>query len=171
VDEEHAVSDRRDVLRSGLVVLGGAVGLSSLLGTPTAEAATTQRISADQVTGQVVGRQLDEAAQVGDTIVTNGRLINSLGVGTGRLYAVGTLMALADRFERPVVTTMEQHSLQLPQGSLFGTGTVNAEGIGRFAIVGGTGSYAGRRGSYTYTASVAGLGGDGTASFVLTLLG
>jgi hypothetical protein len=166
-----AVSDRRGVLKSGLILLGGAAGVSALMGETPAQASTTLRVSADQVVGQLVGRQLDETPEVGDTIVTSGRLVNARGVGTGHYYSVGTLMALASTFDRPVVARMAQQSLQLPTGSLFGTGTSSADGVGRYAVTGGTGRYAGARGSYTCTESAAGLGGDGTASFVLTLLG
>jgi hypothetical protein len=171
VTASDAATGRRDVLKSGLVALGGAAGLSALLGEEPAEAAVTLRLTADQVIGQVAGRQLDEVPQLGDTVITVGRLVNSAGVGTGRFYSVGTLLAVPTRFDRPPVTKLEHHSLQLPTGTIVGTGTTSADGVGTFAIVGGTARYAGARGSYRCTQSVDGLGGLGTASFVLTLLG
>lgn len=171
-DAIGTVTDRRRVLATGLAVLGGAAGLS-LAGGGQAAAAGTRvvRLTADQVTGQIAGRQLDEAAAIGDTIITSGRLINSQGIGTGRYSSVATLLAIGTRFDRPAVATMQQHVLVLPGGTLIGSGTANADGAGVFAILGGTGSYNGFRGSYTTVQSVAGLGGNGTARFVLTLIG
>jgi hypothetical protein len=170
VSTGEVLSDRRDVLKSGLAVLGGAAGISLLSGESPAQAAATMSVTADHVLGQVVGRQLDESAQIGDTVITTGRLINSRGVGTGHFYAVGTLLALPSAYDRPVVTKLEQHALQLPAGGIYGSGTTDADGAGLFAVTGGTGRYAASRGSYRFTQSVEGLGGNGTATFVLTLI-
>lgn len=171
-DNPAVLTDRRRVLAGGLAALGGATGLAVATARP-AEALTTRtlRLTADQVVGQVAGRQLDESAQVGDRLIMSGRLINSQGVGTGRYNAVATLLALVSPFDRPAVATMEQHTLVLPGGTLLGSGTADADGAGLFAILGGTGTYSGYGGSYRVRQSPSGLGGNGTASFVLTLIG
>ena len=171
VSAKDAVSDRRDVLKTGLAVLGGAAGLSVLVGPSTAAAAATMRLAADRVVGHVTGRQLDESPQIGDQIITAGRILGGSGNGIGEFHAICTLLALPTAFDRPHVTKLEHHAIQLQNGSIFGTGTTDANGIGVFGVTGGTGRYAGSRGSYRFVQSVEGLGGNGTASFVLTLLG
>ena len=63
----------------------------------------------------------------------------------------------------------EIHTLSLPGGTIVGVGV----GGGRernYAIVGGTGKYTGARGSYLARQDTYGLGGDGKAEILLTLL-
>jgi hypothetical protein len=68
--------------------------------------------------------------------------------------------------------SLEQHTFILPEGTLFGSGvtTSGLESEGHFAIIGGTGRYQGARGSYVARQSHVDFGGNGTATFTLTLL-
>jgi hypothetical protein len=68
--------------------------------------------------------------------------------------------------------SFEHHTFVLPDGSLFGSGvsTSGTESEGEFAIVGGTGRFLGARGSYTARQSYVDFGGNGTATFTLTLV-
>ena len=64
--------------------------------------------------------------------------------------------------------SIELHTFTLTGGSLFGIGTAAGD-EGTFAIVGGTGRYAGLRGSYQAVQRPNGVGGDGSAEFTLNL--
>lgn len=66
------------------------------------------------------------------------------------------------------VGSIELHTFTLAGGSLFGIGSAAGE-EGSFAVIGGTGRFAGARGSYRAVQRHNGLGGDGTAEFTLTL--
>jgi hypothetical protein len=64
--------------------------------------------------------------------------------------------------------TIEVHTFRLRDGSLLGMGsTIDGESV--FSIVGGTGRYAGARGSYVAQQRLRELGGDGTALITLDL--
>jgi hypothetical protein len=64
---------------------------------------------------------------------------------------------------------LEYHTLTLEGGTIVGIGTaVGAENV--YAIVGGTGRYAGASGTYEARQSPLELGGDGTAVFTLGIL-
>jgi hypothetical protein len=65
-------------------------------------------------------------------------------------------------------STVEMHTLNLASGSIIGMGS----GTGpkrTFAIVGGTGTYTGARGSYVVEQDIYGFGGTGAAKLALTL--
>ena len=66
-------------------------------------------------------------------------------------------------------TSLEYHSFNLHDGTIIGLGTGAAGGESVFAIVGGTGRYAGARGTYVAHQRPRELGGNGTAEFRLTL--
>jgi len=65
--------------------------------------------------------------------------------------------------------TMEMHTFTLPEGSIMGQGVAAPGGGGRFAIVGGTGAYAGARGFYTAHQEPLEWGGSGRAEFSFEL--
>lgn len=67
------------------------------------------------------------------------------------------------------VGTFETHTLTLQGGTIVGVG-IGGGAERSFAIVGGTGAYAGARGSYVARQDTYGLGGDGKAELLLTLL-
>jgi hypothetical protein len=68
--------------------------------------------------------------------------------------------------------SLEQHTFVFPDGTLFASGltTSGRDSEGQFAITGGTGRYLGARGSYTARQSHVDFGGNGTATFTLTLI-
>ena len=63
---------------------------------------------------------------------------------------------------------LEVHSFRLADGTLVGMGAA-AGGEGTFAIVGGTGRYAGATGAYVARQNLREVGGDGSAEFDITL--
>jgi hypothetical protein len=64
----------------------------------------------------------------------------------------------------------ELQTFSLEDGLIFGVGTPPAQGEGRavYAVIGGTGSYAGASGAYVADRRPIDRGGDGTAEFKFT---
>jgi hypothetical protein len=91
------------------------------------------------------------------------------GAKIGELYATCTCVNAPFGDGPTAATSLEQHTLNLLEGTLTGMGTSQGDD-GTFAIVGGTGRYAGARGSYVARQSPVGRGGDGTAEIVVTLI-
>ena len=94
----------------------------------------------------------------------------------GELYApedetkVGEFAATYAGMPKPAtagrLVSLEQHVFTLPGGSILGSGITapGFETVDEFAVVGGTGKYAGARGTYVIQQSHLELGGDGTAT-------
>jgi hypothetical protein len=89
---------------------------------------------------------------------------------------VGDFFATYFSLRRPgfagPLASLEHHTFNLTDGSIMGSGTTKAgfETEDEFAIVGGTGRYAGARGTYVVRQSHQELGGDGTATIVFSLI-
>jgi hypothetical protein len=84
----------------------------------------------------------------------------------GEFFA--TAIAFGDASHPALAERQETHTFKLHDGSIFGTGT--AGGLhGSFAVLGGTGRYAGAQGTYVARQAHVELGGDGTAEFVFDL--
>jgi hypothetical protein len=90
------------------------------------------------------------------------------GSKVGELYATCTCVNSPFGPGPLSATLLEQHTLNLQDGTLTGIGT-SQDDEGVFAIVGGTGRFAGARGSYTARQSPIGRGGDGTAELVISV--
>lgn len=69
----------------------------------------------------------------------------------------------------PGLPAFHLHTFDLAEGTILGIGA-NRLDEGSFAVVGGTGLYAGATGTYTARQSPREWGGDGTAEFTLTLI-
>jgi hypothetical protein len=70
------------------------------------------------------------------------------------------------------LASLEQHVFNLPGGSIHGSG-ITAPGFAtedEFAILGGTGRYAGARGTYLLRQNHLEFGGDGTATITFRLM-
>ena len=68
----------------------------------------------------------------------------------------------------PGIGAFHLHTFDLAEGTILGIGANRLED-GSYAIVGGTGRYAGASGTYTARQFLRELGGDGTAEFTLNL--
>ncbi len=68
----------------------------------------------------------------------------------------------------PAASAVELHTFELEDGSIYGVGA-GAVDRATFAVIGGTGRYAGATGSYVSRQSLREAGGDGSAEFVLDL--
>lgn len=164
---------RRNVLKRGLVLAAGAVGLSA--GSGVARAAT--KIDADGGGLRLYGsnwrlvtpaRAAGEAIQLGDHGAVYGELLDARKRAIGQFYGSRLAIQAAQGGHAHANASVEVHTFVLPKGTLIGMGT-SVLGQAVFAIVGGTGAYASAKGSYTATQRLRELGGNGTAEFDLTL--
>jgi hypothetical protein len=150
---------RRGILGRGLMLLGGIAGLGAV----GARGGGDLVLYARNLTG---GRRLGDLPRDGDRLSVRGDLLAQPdGEQVGEFHAAAFALGGA---EHPAEgERLELHTFKLRDGSLFGTGTAGAEGV--FAVVGGTGHYAGARGTYVARQAHADLGGDGSAEFVFSL--
>jgi hypothetical protein len=157
----------------------GLLGLAAVVGVGAGAGVTASRTSGDGGTGAKTirldgrawslttpGRRLGERVQPGDRSTVHGELLEG-----GRL--VGSF--IGSRLAAPSASggldadaSLELHTFTLEGGTILGMGSA-LPGASVFSIVGGSGDYANARGSYTAEQSSYELGGDGSATFVLTL--
>jgi hypothetical protein len=106
----------------------------------------------------------------GDSYSVYGELLTSPdGDKCGEFYSACLAIDSPFQVTGQGIGSLEIHTLVLAGGSIVAMGA--GGGAERsFAIVGGTGKYAGARGSYTANQDTYGLGGRGTAAFKLRLL-
>jgi hypothetical protein len=177
VEAQGSVSRRR-MVRNGFALIVGAVGLGAAACTsdakPSAAATGSLKLVGRNYHANIFKPGAEGAGAVnaarGDNIVMWGKLVaEDGGQKTGEFYASCSVV-YAPLSENPAAN-FEQHSFNLADGTIIGMGTVpaNSEQAAVFAIVGGTGKYAGARGTYTATCRPQELGGDGTATFDLRL--
>jgi hypothetical protein len=158
--------------RLALLVGGGAVGAgvaARSMGGGSA-APVPAPASAGRRTQELTLRGLDwRLARPG---VEHGKLPTAadVAVPVGRIVDVdqnelGRFRAAA----LPGLAAFHLHTFDLAEGTILGLGA-NRLDEGSYAIVGGTGLYAGATGTYLARQSPRELGGDGTAEFTLTLI-
>ena len=167
---------RREALRRAAVLLGGVFGLSlakapmALAGPADAEKAYPASLvlfgvdwRRDSASGQAGVPQVP-----GERATVYGTLVAQPGGS-----AVGEFQAASFFGESPLSASgsasIELHTFQLGEDTIFGMGNA-FDAVGVFAVVGGSGRYAGARGSYVAEQSHFESGGDGTARFDFTLL-
>lgn len=164
---------RRSLLGRGLVGLAAAVGLGAGAGVTASRTAdrnesaeTTIRLDGRGWTLTTPGRRVGERVQPGDRSTVHGQLLEGgrpvgsfIGSRVAAPSAPGGLDADA---------ALELHTFTLERGTILGMGSA-LPGASVFSIVGGSGLYANARGSYTAEQQSYELGGDGSATFVLTL--
>lgn len=176
MDEAARGSSRRGfVARAGLFLaaLGGAAGAGVTLRSRGGDAVDAAPAAGERTTlyarnwrAQAPGERFGERPKTGQSLHLNGELVDAAGRQLGDLR--GTAVPIATPFAESVSALFETHVLSLAEGTLVGMGTVvDDEPV--FAIVGGTGRYAGARGSYAARSRPSGLGGDGTAEIVIDL--
>jgi len=163
---------RGGALRRLLLVAGGAVGVGvagdRLLSDTHGMTAPSAPSRHEQTTLVLEGRNWRHASpstQPGqlpgptDIAVPVGTFVDRKGkeLGTFRAASLTTLAG-----------AIELHTFDLSDGTILGIGSAGIHDK-PFAIVGGTGLYAGASGTYVARQSPRELGGDGTAEFTLTL--
>jgi hypothetical protein len=157
---------RRSAIRRGLLAFGGVVGLgaASKVGAATASGGSLV-LRAQHLQVHVGGQRATRMPASGEPAAAQGELEDERGRRVGEVHVALMPVHGPGRVSADA-GTMEWHTFHLEGGTIIGSGSAGTEG-GAFAIVGGTGRYAGARGTYTM---VRGDGlGTGTAEFVLRL--
>jgi hypothetical protein len=182
LEEVVRTSPRRSILKRGLLVLGGALGLGSVHRVSVAQAqpAGGRADEPASTTLTLYGRDWHMFApdlrrgvvpEKGDRVATYGELVaDQAGEKVGEFYASCVVVNSPFGIGPLAAASLEMHTFNLADGTISGMGTALA-GESVFAIIGGTGRYLGARGSYVAHQQPVELGGDGTARFHLTLIG
>jgi hypothetical protein len=167
--------NRRSLLTRALVVVGGAVGLgaasdgaAAAVPRPPSGKPTVLVLRARGLTLHAPARKPGERIHAGDHATLVAELVDSRGRPQGRFY--GSRLAFDSGLggHSGADASMELHTFKLEGGTILGMGsTLPGESV--FTIVGGTGRFAGARGTYEAVERLRELGGDSTAQFVLTL--
>ena len=168
---------RRSILKSGALVLAGAMSFAGLSREAAVDAATgdggggtTLTLYGRQWQMGTADRRAGATPAQGDRMAIYGEFLDAEG---GR--KVGEFYATCFCTDAPfganpfAAINVEMHTLNLEGGTIIGMGSASA-GENEYAIVGGTGRFLGARGSYIARQRPWELGGDGTAEFVITLM-
>ena len=166
---------RRGLLGRGLVVLAGVVGIGA--GAGATKLATRDDVGAQMGQIRLQGRNWilqtpdrrpGERLVAGERGTVYGELVDTKGMTVGQFY--GSRMAAQSTPGGAVDadSSLELHTFRLEGGTLLGIGSMIA-GESIFAIAGGTGRFAGSRGTYVAEQRLLELGGDGTAEFTIDL--
>jgi len=174
-EQMQSGQSRRGLLGRGLVLLAGVVGIGAGAGATKLATQDDERVAAGQIrlhgrnwVLQTPDRRPGERIVVGERGTVYGELVDVQGKMMGQFY--GSRMAAQSSPGGPVDadSSLELHTFRLEGGTLLGVGsTIAGESI--FAIAGGTGRYAGSRGTYIAEQRLLELGGDGTAEFTIDL--
>jgi hypothetical protein len=167
MDEGIRGPSRKGFLTRGLAMLAGALGLGAA-GAAEAGAATPRSLT---LYGRLLHlhapqRRAGVPPAKGERFTAYAELLDrpggrKVGEFSSALFALGPPAA---------VGSLELHSFNLEDGTILGLGTAAKHGDGTFAIVGGTGRFAGASGTYTAELRPRELGGNGAAVFRLSLV-
>jgi hypothetical protein len=162
------------VIGRGLALVAGAIGVGAARRTDTAEAAvaapTELRLHGRHFHLDAPSRRPGEVPTKGDRHTAYGELLDRRnGRPVGHFSAAH--FTLDSPFAPGLAASLELHTFTLRDGTIHGLGVATRGAEGHFAVLGGTGRYAGARGSYVAHQRPRELGGDGTAEFNLTLAG
>lgn len=146
--------------------LGGGIAVRAAQGgdeTPAPVTAPTRTTRELQLYGrewrlQRPGVEFGKLPTAGDPVLPAGVIVDGRGREVGRFHAAALQSAEA----------FHLHTFELQEGTIhgIGPGTLDA---GSYAVVGGTGRFAGASGTYEARQFLRELGGDGTAEFTFNL--
>ena len=165
--------DRRSVLKwaaLGATALAGGVAAGGVLEASSAIPAGSRSLRLGGRSWRVLGIQRGVLPQPGDQLALVGELTGRAGRKIGEFYATSIFVGAPHGAGEAAASYIETHHFNLPGGTIVGSGTWHVNGTSRFAIVGGTGRYAGATGSYEAVQRPIELGGDGTAAFTINLI-
>jgi hypothetical protein len=116
------------------------------------------------------GKRAGELPVRGERLVASGDLLDAPdGEKVGEFHAALFRLGSPAEVGPGGAGSLELHTIALPDGSIIAAGTATSDPDREdiFAIVGGTGRYAGARGTYAARQGLRELGGDGTAELTL----
>lgn len=170
--------DRRDLLKRGLFLAGGAVGIGALHASPSLAQQSVVELPPEEgfplygarVHLAVDGKRSGSPPALGDRLLGFGDLLGQNAVKVGELYVTGTVFDAPLGGGPTALACVQQHTFSLAGGQIFGTaGCGLVPGVlTQFAVAGGTGQFAGALGTYASRLSPLGFGGDGTATFLFS---
>ena len=161
---------RRSAVKRGLLLMAGAVGLGAAAGRGEAAVGASplpagpKNVKRLTLTGRnwrlnAPARTPGRLPDGNDLTATHGELVDAAGRPIGSFRSASLDGALG-RFQL--------HTFELADGTIMGLGSGGLDEAS-FAVIGGTGRYAGLTGAYVARQSPREVGGNGTAEFVLTL--
>jgi hypothetical protein len=169
--EATSPTKRRTLLQRALALLAGSAGLG-LAGKKAAEAGSN---APSRGTFKLYARRWAVRAHEpssNDRVVSYGELLGAPdGAKLGEVQTTCFCMDSAFGPNLMAASNLEFQTLRLEDGILFGLGAPGEapEGAKARAILGGTGKYAGSRGSYVERTLESQRGADGLVEFTLTV--
>ncbi len=163
VDDAEAIerTERRAFLKGGLLAVAGFIGLKQV---DAATSPATAPGAASGTTFDLTGTRL--RASGSDGAATGAQLVDEFGDVVGSFSATplaATQPGAAQGAELQTFTT--------PEGMILGMGVPAPRGetTAVYAVIGGTGQFAGATGTYVAEQHPEHLGGDGTADWRFTI--
>jgi len=136
-----SLATRRAAIARGLALLAGLAGA----GAAGRELARRSGEETVVLRARERERPPGRAERAGERVTLVAELYGADGAPAGALYGAGFALRGPGEPEGP--ERLELHTFELAGGTIVGTGTVGLS-EGTFAILGGTGSFAGVRGTY-----------------------
>ncbi|MEA2486599.1 MAG: hypothetical protein QOF16_253, partial [Actinomycetota bacterium] len=159
-------------------LIGGAVGI----GATGRAAAGSTRAAPSPETIILKGRgfrlhsdtfERGQLPAAGDRLIISGDLLGGISgrKKVGDFHGTYTALKSPGSVGQKSVVSMQHHTFVLAEGTLLGSGTAtyDPDMEDDFALIGGTGRYAGATGTYTAIQRYVDLGGTGTAEFTMTI--
>ena len=165
---------RRSMLKRSLVLAAGAIGIGAAAKDTRAAAPILAIPQELRLHGRhwridTPGRRPGEALRLGDQAAISGELLDRPnGKVLGQFFGSRLAVQAAHGGHARADAGVEVHTFVFPTGTIVGMGT-SLHGEATFAVVGGTGVYAGAQGSYVAKQRLREQGGNGTAEFNLAL--
>jgi hypothetical protein len=169
---------RRTILKRGAIGAASVAAVavaSGALNTARPRATSAAAAPAGTRTMRLIGRDWHAVTSKaalpgkGERFAVYGELHEPGGEKIGEFFSDNVAVDSPFQVTGAGLGTFEIHTLSLPGGTVVGVGV--GGGVERtYAIVGGTGTYAGARGTYQARQDTYGLGGDGKAEILLTFL-
>jgi hypothetical protein len=163
---------RRTLLQRGLALAAGALGLRAAEARSEGGAAAAFTPPPAGASFTFYGRRRPVPPSGGAHVVRSGELFERLdGPVTGAFHSNGLCLETPFGTHVRAASNIEFQTFTLAEGTLFGIGGPPgaAGGESVHAIVGGTGRFAGARGSYVERPSPTADARPGTVEFVVTL--
>lgn len=166
--------DRRSVLKwaaLGVTAIAGGLAARGVRGSaiPLPARGSGEMLELQGRSWQMIGIARGHLPKPGDQLAVTGELLGSRGQKVGEFYASSIFVGAPHGAGAAAASYLETHHFNLPGGTLVGSGTWHVNGSSSFAVVGGTGRYAGVSGTYRAAQQPIQMGGDGTASFTFEL--